>query len=305
MFRFSFSQEITDPQKQCEIIRTQIDKLLNSEALCRLFDLLKTDASTIEKMYGARKMPDGRVIEITEVESLETLEPHRYRLYELFSELEFININKPQSINHDRVVVLGGTQNAVYIRAKAATEFINSSVKSVDGISCYRPINPIERQKTNFEATSDTEFGVMSEVFCSALPIRITSHSDRFKSDRNLNNVSNVRTFECDPSQLECRIYAAPSSEPDIRRADTGDSVLFYLDEGVAPDDRLLFITRNIYCNRQFLQIFHYMLKRDHINSFDVVGCLPDDNLENADDYEITKYIQELIALLSWANKTI
>ena len=47
------------------------------------------------------------------------------------------------------------------------------------------------------------------------------------------------------------------------------------------------------------------MMKRHHINSFDIVGCLSDDELERQDDYEILKYIQEVIALLSWGRKVM
>ncbi|MBR0119489.1 MAG: hypothetical protein IJM01_05115 [Eubacterium sp.] len=47
------------------------------------------------------------------------------------------------------------------------------------------------------------------------------------------------------------------------------------------------------------------MMKRHHINSFDIVGCLSDDELESQDDYEILKYIQEVIALLSWGRKVM
>ena len=308
MLRFTIPEHINDFKKQCEFLYEQLDGFFRSDVLRELFSVLETDEETIEDRYGARKKADGRVVEVQELGGIESLEPVRERLYGIFRELGFTDINKPASGRWDRVVILGGAQNAIYTRVKGALNFINPSVRSIDGISCYRPISPIERGKSGFKAASDTEFGVMSEVFCSELPVVLTGYTDRFTGDRNINSISNIRLFQTGTvsGSQEYRIYVAPSSEPGIRRADTGDSVWFYLDEdGAAPDDRLLFITRNIYCNRQFLQMFYYMMKRHHINSFDVVGCLSDDELERKDDYEILKYIQEVIALLSWGRKVM
>ena len=376
MLRFHITPEINDHQKQCDHMKKQLADLFRSDALREMFSVLETDESSIEDRYGVRRISDGRVVEVPELgasmtasgstpakmgsdESMsrtpvrpaglqESLEQHRERLYDIFRELGFIDINKPALDRWDRVVILGGAQNDIYSRVKGAIRYITPAVKSVDGVACYRPISPMERSRSSFEAKSDTEFGVMSEVFCSELPVEFMGYTDRFTSDRNLNRVSNIRCFQTrdvtdgvssagqglgqtaigasagqdlgrtatDSSVSQSlgrvavdtpqayRIYAAPSSEPDIRRADTGDSVWFYLDDGgVSPDDKLLFITRNRYCNRQLLQIFSYMMKRDHINCFDIVGCLSDDELERRDDYNILKYIQEVIALLSWGRK--
>ncbi|MBR6230226.1 MAG: hypothetical protein IKQ97_10855 [Eubacterium sp.] len=302
MLRFSLPEDIKDFEKQCKCLREQVEGFFRSDALRELFSVLETDEETIEARYDVRKRPDGRVVEIPELERMESLEPVRKKLYDVFRELGFIDINKPALSDWNRVVILGGVQNSIYTRVKGAIRFINPSVISVDGIACYRPISPLEKKRSPFKAVSETEFGVMNEVFHAELPVTFSGYTDRFTGDRNLNSVSNVRILHAADEPREYRIYAAPSSEPAIRRADTGDSVWFYLDnDGVNPDDHLLFITRNHNCNRQFLHILYYMIKRNHITSFDVIGCLSDEELEKQDKYEIIIYIQEVIALLSWA----
>ena len=46
-------------------------------------------------------------------------------------------------------------------------------------------------------------------------------------------------------------------------RADTADSLGFYVENaGVLPGESLLAVTSNRYCNRQFLQLAHYMVQR-------------------------------------------
>ena len=121
---------------------------------------------------------------------------------------------------------------------------------------------------------------------------------DSFHGDRNLNSISCIRT--CGPY----RLFAASSSEPEIRRADTGDCLCFYIDK-TSPDEgeSLLAITSNRYCNRQFVQTAYQLIRKGCRADFDVIGCRDDEHIQTADEYDPLQYIQNLIGTLDWIER--
>ena len=98
--------------------------------------------------------------------------------------------------------------------------------------------------------------------------------------------------------------FAAPSLEPDIRRADTFDSLNFYLKKQALTDsERLLFVTNNVYCNRQFQQLAFGVILSDKIFDFDIIGCSKGSEIASADAYNVPLYVSELIGTIDWIKR--
>ena len=332
MFRF-YMPQVSDPAEQIRLLNSQFDAFTNSDALKELFSLLHTDADSFRVDYNARRTADG-VRETQVISPSEHLEPLRYQLYPLLAELGFFHINKPLQPAADHILILGGSLNACHLRAKAGVRFITERTISIDALTCFRPINPIERAKSAFTSASDTEFGVMTEAFCNSYDLDASSARDEFAGDRNLNRISCIRTLSAvgadarsgaqsvGPSEDRAyRIFAAPSTQPDIRRADTGDTLLYYLQKtSPSPEtssedpfddpfnDSLLAVTHNRYCNRQFLQLAWHLLqycRERHYAapSIDVVGLFTDDTIPTADTYDPYQLLQDLIGILDWIDR--
>lgn len=315
MFRFIMPKS-SDPAEKIRLLNSQFESFTQSGALRELFSLLHTDADRFRTEFNGRMSDGAAVVRETQVLSpAEHLEPLRYELYPLLAELGFFHINRPLQPEADHILILGGSLSACHLRAEAGRRHITERTRSVDALTCFRPIHPAERAKSAYTSACDTEFGVMAEAFCSAYALDPGSAADEFISDRNLNSISCIRTLHdngCDERGNEgcaCRIFAAPSTQPDIRRADTGDTLLYYLQKtSPSPDAVLLAVTHNRYCNRQFLQLAWHLLRYQQeqltdVPSLDIVGLYADDSIPSADQYDPFQLLQDLIGILDWIDR--
>ena len=321
MFRFVMPAPELKREEQLGLLRSQFNAFSESSALRELFAILKVDRAEFSRVYNGRLRSDGRILETQELEPLAVLDRHRDEIYPLLEELGFLTINRPLENDHSRLVVLGGSLEACYTRTKAAADWQTPSVRYTDGLACFRPIHPKERTGELCLSACETEFGAMSESFRSVFSLP-SDWEDAFHGDRNLNSISCIRIFSdgaspgChDVSAAACpagassggrqyRIFAAPSSEPERRRADTGDSFLFYLQQTqLTPSDSLLLLTNNRYCNRQFLQLAFLMMKQACPIRFDIIGCTPDDRVISRERYDPFQFLQDLIGVLDWIER--
>lgn len=277
---------------------------MRSDALAELFDLLDTDQERFGRDYNGRMGAGGRVRETQVMEPAEELEPLREKLYPLLDELGFLRINTPLAKQHGRVMVLAGSYSACFSNTIAAAGWKDPTTRSVDGLSCYRPINPKERAFSAFTSSSETEFGVVSDAFSEVFGLAEHGFQDVFVGDRNLNMVSCIRQFTAQPDGCLFRVFAAPSSEPGLQRADTADTLRFYVENtDVLPGDSLLAATSNRHCNRQFLQLAHYVIKNDLPIDLDVAGWIPDERIATMESYDILQHLQDLIGVLDWIGR--
>ena len=304
MFRFVLSGSTRSAAEREQDLKLQIKEFLQSEALAEIFALLHTDRSRIASDYNGRAGKDGNVLETQAMSPREELEKVRAELYPHLAELGFFHINRPLLEKHDRILVLGGALNVCFTRTQAAKQLKDSGSVSVDGLACYRPIHPNERRASGFSSPCDTEFGVLSEAFSGEFALSTDNAKDDFHGDRNLNRISCIREFSEQKDGCVFRIYAAPSTEADLRRADTGDTLRFYLEHaGIREHDSLLAITSNRYCNRQFLQLAYDILKQEIPIDLDIIGCIPDDKIVTVITYDPFQYLQDLISILDWIGR--
>lgn len=302
MHRFTMPSSELRLSDQVAAIRFQLDSFIKSDALRELLILINADRNTIKDKYNGRLSPDGRVLETQAIGSSDALEAIRFELYPLLKELGFFDINEPISDGHRRIIVLGGSLNVCRLRTEYASRIINSRTVSVDGLTCYRPINPVERKKSVFASAAETEFGVLAESFKDVFDLDV--FEDDFVSDRNLNSISCVRSFAGGTNNCAYNIYAAPSSDPQLRRADTGDAFRFYLDKSdISTDDSLLILTSNRYCNRQFIQLAYQLMVSRRSVSFDIIGTTPHSDIVTPETFDPFQYIQDLIGILDWIDR--
>ena len=303
MHRFFMPDNTYSISEKAESIRIQIRDFLDSEALRDFLGILGTDTDTLGQIYNGRLRGKGAVVETQELAPEAFLENRKEILYPLFRELGFIDINKPRRKENSNVIILGGSIGACAERTCCAKRMLDETVRYVDGLACYRPVSPIER-KAEFSLCCDTEFGAMAESFVREFDLNGSGYTEEFKGDRNLNSISCIRKYEKADGHTY-RIFAAPSSEPGLRRADTGDTFRFYMEKcgQTQTDASILFITNNRYCNRQFLQLAYWMIERKYPGTIDVVGCYPDESVTSADKYDPYQYLQDLIAIIDWAHR--
>ncbi len=301
MLRFYMPKSVIGRKDKAKAIREQLENFLVMEPLQDLLKILKVDIDSIGEVYNGRLKADGTVVETQELFPLGFLEEKRERLYPIFRELGFIDINKPLEEENSHIIVLGGSLTASFDRTAYAKKWIDDKTRCVDALACFRPVNPSERS-TSVGFSRDTEFGVLSESFVRVFELTESEATERFKGDRNLNSVSCIKEYKKNGEKRKYRIIAAPSSEPHLRRADTGDTLKFYMEsaETVKPGDRLLFVTNNRYCNRQFLQLAYQMIKEDFPGSIDTIGCFSDERITGVNSYDPFQYLQDLIGIIDW-----
>ena len=314
MFRFIMPEKTIPAKERSFLLKTQMNDFLKQEALAELFSLLHTNRERIGNDYNGRAGAGGSVRETQVMEPSGALKPLQKQLYPLFAELGFFHINKPLAAEHSRLLILGGALNVCFTRTQFAVQWLTPSTRSVDGLSCYRPINPKERKMSAFCSSHETEFGVLADAFSSTFQLSAGGFQDHFEGDRNLNRISCVRKYAGQKKGCAFCLYAAPSTQPELRRADTGDTFSFYLKESgiqAKPDagccdhqqESLLAITNNRYCNRQFLQLACYLLENNLPLDLDVIGCIPDSEIVTAETYDPFQYLQDLISILDWIGR--
>lgn len=304
VFRFIMPDHTMPAAIRERELKEQMEAFLQSDALAEIFDLLDTDRARIGTDYNGRTGENGQILETQVMRPAEELEPFREKLYPLLDELGFFRINQPLPGKRSRLLVLGGAFRVCFTRTYCAAEWKDFTTLSVDGLSCYRPIHPKERASVTFSSPCDTEFGVLADAFSGVFHLSENDFQDTFTGDRNLNRISCIREFSVRPGSCLYRVYAAPSSEPEQRRADTSDTLKFYMENaGVLPGETLLAITNNRYCNRQFLQLAHFIIKNDLAVNLDVTGCIPDGQIVTAESYDPFQYLQDLIGILDWIGR--
>ena len=305
MFRFTMPSSELDGATRKNQLLDQCDVFLNAKALQELCAILQTDSASLKHLFDGRRGANGVVKETQELSTNELLERHKKDLFPLFDELGFIGINKPLIDQPDHILILGGALGACFNRTYAGREHVSANTQAFDGLSCYRPINPKEREKSAHFSHYETEFGVMTDAIASAFGLSADLCDDVFSGDRNLNRISCIRTIRNDSEPMACRVYAAPSSQPELRRADTTDSLIFYLENAVTTShSSVLAVTNNRYCNRQFLQLAFPILQRDLAIDLDIIGCSPDTSLVDADSYNPFQLMQDLIGILNWIDRS-
>lgn len=171
--------------------------------------------------------------------------------------LGLTGVNYPSQDDYDYVVVLGGARLSCLLRPKWANEIMNQknlTPKSIVLLSGARPISDSERETTDtYAKNAKTEFDLMNAGLESVFNIR-----DGFKEvkhdDANINKSWAIRTYTTDKN-IPVLSIAAPSTQPDVRRANSSDTFEFFFKKyNIKENAKLLLVTSEIYITYQQLE---------------------------------------------------
>jgi len=168
--------------------------------------------------------------------------------------LGLVQAQEPSQSAYDHIVVLGGARISCKIRPFRAAEVIRAGVQveKIVLLGAARPIPDSERDATDTYAPgAANEFDLIIAGAQQAFDFDTSVFREDRYDDRDNHNLSwIVRRFEAsyDSHPLKITAMSAPSSDPLRRRANSADTIIFFLDrDNVQPGERILLITSQIY----------------------------------------------------------
>ena len=220
---------------------------------------------------------------------------NRQYIMERIEGLGLLDITKPV-ITPDYLLPLGGARLSNYDRPqmarKVADEF-NLKNKYIVALSGARPISEIERPFVDEYATdAKTEYEAINAGLERAFNLKYYKE-DKIDND-NINLCSAVRAY-CDSYEGN-RVFslAAPSTEPEVRRANSYDTFNYFLERfRVEKGSKLLLVTSCIYVPFQLLKFVDLAIE----GNFEV-DCIGSTVINTAKFCKPSNYLQEVKATL-------
>lgn len=176
------------------------------------------------------------------------------RILENSSHLGLIHATEPSLQTYDCILALGGARLSCMLRPLRAGEVIRSGVTAamVGLLGAPRPIPESERDATDIYAPGAAdEFELIVAGGQQAFGFNARQFDEqRYDSPTNLNLGWVIRRFEATLNERSFPVVAvsAPSSEPERRRANSADTLTFFLERQHVPQNaRILLITSQIY----------------------------------------------------------
>jgi len=156
---------------------------------------------------------------------------------------------------YDAILVLGGARMSCFFRMKYAEELCAQhgiAAGAITGLTAMRLIADSERSATDTYAPgAATEFDLMCESVKSIFAPAAVKSAKRELSE-NSNRSWGIMQFE---HEIPLAVLAAPSAEPDRRRANTADTFSFWAEhKSLGRPRRILIITSQIYVPYQQLE---------------------------------------------------
>lgn len=161
---------------------------------------------------------------------------------------------EPSQSSYDCIIVLGGARLSCKLRPMRAAEVMRAGVtaSAVALLGATRPVSSSERDATDTYAPGAVdEFDLIVSGGQQAIGFDSNTFAEeRYDHPRNSNLSWIIRRFRTRFKGCSLSVVAvsAPSSDPDLRRANSADTLTFFLDrEPVSRNGRLLLVTSQIY----------------------------------------------------------
>ena len=172
-------------------------------------------------------------------------------------ELGLRNNTVPTINNFDYVWVLGGAKLSCLLRSRLAVDAIKGmerAPRAVVLLASMRPIGDAEREATNtYAPEAETEFDLFVAAAQQEFDINKDFTEERHDDSENANNSWIVRKYSA--REYDVYIIAAPSSDPQKRRANSADTYEFFFNRFQAPEgSSILLSTSQIYVPYQHLE---------------------------------------------------
>jgi hypothetical protein len=178
-------------------------------------------------------------------------DPHTELTYWAAEELGMINPPPPSQPSYDYLLILGGLATGVEPRVKYAAHLVAKGLvvkQQIAALGSFRILRPQELPiSTRYAPAGKFEIdhlsAMMSEILGSG-----GSWTESGGGDPNQNPALASRIQVSSIPGLELATYAAPSSDPSCRPANTADTYEFVAEAAeFEPGDRLLIVTSAIY----------------------------------------------------------
>ena len=181
-------------------------------------------------------------------------EDENARVRQNASHLGLVEGQLPSRPSYDYVIAMGGGRLSCKLRPLRIREFMNAGlgIGTIVLLGAARPILEDERDATDTYAPGAVdEFDLIVAGGQQAFGFDASQFAEnRFSHPTNINLSWVVRRFEADGEGQALSVFAlsAPSSDPERRRANSADTLEFFLrQEHVEKDAALLLVTSQIY----------------------------------------------------------
>lgn len=190
----------------------------------------------------------------------------------------------------DYLLPLGGARASNRVRPEMSRRLIDENGwenKKVFALSGARPISETERPYMEYAPGAVTEFDAMNKGLEAAYGV--TDYTEDRHDDPNVNLCSAIRRYDQKYKGCEICSMAAPSSDPEHRRANSADTFDFFADKvNVSEGDKMLLVTSCIYVPFQSLKFMDLAIEK----GFEV-DCVGSDIVDNFTLSKTSNYLQE------------
>lgn len=205
-----------------------------------------------------------------------TFDPGRAALVrEVATALRLVEAADPPRATYDHLLVLGGLGRACLQRTEYAARLVRDGVVTVGQVAALGSFRPLTEAETALPGLADSRFEMdamdvgVRDAFGLAEPALCES-SDELGTHRSWQ----VRTYRAE-DRPDVHVFAAPSSQPEQRRANTPDTYEFWAQRSsLRSTDRILVVTSPIYVPFQHSDAIR-MLAARHGCGIDTIGFDP------------------------------
>lgn len=218
--------------------------------------------------------------------------------------LGLVDIVQPMKSSYDVVLVPGGARMSCLYRTRYAGELLQQQKITAEylvGLTGMRPILDSERKATDtYAKDAVTEYDLMRRAMEQVFDIEQTQQV--IENTENINSVWALAEYGGQPA---ITVLAAPSTEPDKRRANTADTFLFWQDKKAAgTGKRILIVTSQIYVPYQQLEAAR-ILGMQYGHSVETIG-FPREWAGNMSGLQTAaNYLQEIRSVLQSMKKLL
>lgn len=207
-------------------------------------------------------------------------------------------VGAPRYREYDHVLALGGLIRACFIRPAHAAHLLRNGLvnaPSFIGLGGHRPFSDDERRLATRAglAELDSEFSALDAGVRAAFSLT-TAPSTRSHEEDTVGGSWTVNEYQADG--LHLMVAAAPSSDPQVRRANTADAYRWLAEDLVhlTRGQRLLAVTTPIYVPAQHCAAVR-MLSMPYGVTVDTIGTDPARVPKQwHQDFSPTRYLMEI-----------
>lgn len=211
----------------------------------------------------------------------------------------------PHRKTYDYIAILGGARMSCLFRTRYINELRKTqgiTTQEIVGLASMRLIADSERGATDTYAVGAvTEYDLMKAAIQRELSVSEIKSRDTHEAEC-MNLSWSLERYESNPPVT---VLAAPSSEPDIRRANTADTLEFWQHQrNIGIGKRILLITSQIYVPYQQWEAVR-MLGIPYKHEVETVGYPGEWLMHTHGMQSVENYLQEIRSVILSMNKLV